>query len=236
MFNVIPIGVNGLYATQYSPTSCYLVRAGGKTIVLDLGSGAFSKLFAYVKPENIDLLVLTHFHFDHVSDVGTFGYYMQSYPKKIRLACPCDEEHVRLFGLKDRFDLSFISEGENIDLDGVKISFLKCRHPVTAFAVKIGYGGKTLCYTSDTNVCPNVDEMFSCSDLVVADAAFLHSEWSDKKPHLSTKLVAEYAKKHSVRTLLTHLNPRTEQADVLSESKLITDLCELIVPDKEYDV
>ncbi len=61
------------------PIGCFLVRTGGKNVLIDAGlgpmevpgMGAGGKLLAElesngVKPEDIDLVVLTHLHFDHV--------------------------------------------------------------------------------------------------------------------------------------------------------------------------
>lgn len=55
--------------------NCYLVRGGGRTVLIDAGAGGFKQwggrlkdnlLLAGVRPSEIDAIVLTHAHPDHV--------------------------------------------------------------------------------------------------------------------------------------------------------------------------
>lgn len=235
MFKVIPIGVNGLYATENSPSSCYLLNAGGKNILLDVGSGAFARLQTFIKPEDLDAIIISHFHFDHFSDIGVFGYYMQSKKERIKLFAPNSEEHIKMFSLDKRFDTETVFPYKQVVSGDIVIKFIPCRHPIETYALKVEYGGRTFCYTADTNDCAAVDEMFS-SDLVLCDSAFTVETWAEGKPHLSAKLCAEYAKKHGAKTLLTHLDPSRDRGDYLKEASLITDLCSLAEVGKEYEV
>ena len=233
---IIPLGVNGLYATDVSPTSCYLLTVRGKVVIIDFGSGALASLQKYIPPEKIDLIILSHFHFDHVSDMGTLGYYMQSHAEKLKVLCPFDEARAEFFSLPSRFDVSYIKEGKRELFDGVSAEFFLVRHPIETFAVKITDGTATFSYTADTNVCPALDDLFRGSDLVISDSAFLNASWSEKKPHLSAALCAEYAKKYSVRTLLTHFDPKTDRSLYLAEALSVTDKCELAEVGKIYEI
>ena len=47
------IGECGPYPKPLGATSCYLLETENNKIVLDMGSGAFSKLSDIVKPEEI---------------------------------------------------------------------------------------------------------------------------------------------------------------------------------------
>lgn len=233
MFSITPIGTNGLYPTLNKPTSCYLVRAGGKTVLLDLGSGAFPKLFRYVAPEDIDVIVISHFHFDHCADLGVFGYYMQQLGKTATVYRPSDPAAFSLFFPRERFNSIPIKEG-SVDLGGCGIEFIRANHPIETYAVRISAEGKTFAYTADSNVCPALEKVFFGSDLAIADSAFLYSDWSEKKPHLSARHCGEYAEKFKVRTLLSHLNPKADVSAILKEARSVSALCELIENDKTY--
>ncbi|HUZ17291.1 MAG TPA: ribonuclease Z, partial [Spirochaetia bacterium] len=51
--------------------SGYVVRSGGRPILMDCGSGTLDRLAAAAVPvESIDLVLITHFHPDHVADLG----------------------------------------------------------------------------------------------------------------------------------------------------------------------
>jgi glyoxylase-like metal-dependent hydrolase (beta-lactamase superfamily II) len=63
------------------PIGCYLVRSGDRTAVIDTGAGSFSAIgfsgghlpdalaAAGVAPGDVDTVLLTHLHFDHVGGV-----------------------------------------------------------------------------------------------------------------------------------------------------------------------
>lgn len=51
--------------------ACYLVIAGGKTYLVDAGAGSFAKLVRWRMPlANLAHVFLTHFHSDHIGDLG----------------------------------------------------------------------------------------------------------------------------------------------------------------------
>ena len=235
MFSLIPIGTNGLFPTKDKPTSCYYIEAAGKKIVLDMGSGSFEKLCERVSPEEIDLIIVSHFHLDHCADLGVFGYYNQKSGTKTRVFCPFDPSAFALFSLNKHFSATEIKEGV-FGFDGIRLEFFRTRHPVETYAVRITAEGKTLSYTADSNVFDNLDKVFSGSDLVISDSAFLFSDWSEEKPHISARHCGEYSARYRVKTLLSHLNPRADEKAVLSEAEKISDLCELIENGKVYNL
>ena len=67
------IGECGPYPKPLGATSCYLLETENNKIVLDMGSGAFSKLSDIVKPEEISAIVISHFHADHSADLAIFA-------------------------------------------------------------------------------------------------------------------------------------------------------------------
>jgi ribonuclease Z len=53
--------------------TCTVVMAGKHTFVVDAGSGSANKLSSWRFPfERIDAILLTHFHSDHIGDIGEF--------------------------------------------------------------------------------------------------------------------------------------------------------------------
>ena len=69
------IGKYGRYAPFNAATNCYLIQSeSGKNIVLDLGSGGLSGLQKYIDIKDIDMVIITHLHFDHASDLGVLAY------------------------------------------------------------------------------------------------------------------------------------------------------------------
>src|SRR5690625_5233608 len=75
------IGHWGGYPAPNGATSSYMIEKDGFTLVVDLGSGALSKLQDYKHVNDIDAVILSHYHHDHVADVGVLQYarVVQSY-------------------------------------------------------------------------------------------------------------------------------------------------------------
>ena len=63
-------------------------------------------------------------------------------------------------------------------------------------------------FTGDTNWHDGLIEMCRDADLLLADSAFFHAEWSAEKPHLSARLCGQLARKAGAKALLlTHFPP-----------------------------
>ena len=218
------LGKYGPFPKKGGSTSGCLLEAGGKKIVLDLGAGVFSKLEKIIAPECVDAIVITHFHFDHASDVPIFAYYLQQlenrnlFNKKIRLFCPKSESTLcKTVCAFKYFDVQYVGEEEFI-FEGLKFSFYPMKHPELCYGVKISDGEKTFACTGDTNECPSVEKLFEGSDLVVADGGLLERDRNENSPHLSIEKCVEYGKKFNVKTIISHINPLYSEAEILKSA------------------
>ena len=64
------VGTGTAFPEPHRGPTCTLLRDGGKTLAVDLGSGSLQKLAALeTTPLNLDGLVLTHAHLDHIADL-----------------------------------------------------------------------------------------------------------------------------------------------------------------------
>ena len=90
MFTLQVLGTNGLYPTENSPTSGYLVNCNGLRYLVDIGCGIFNKVKEIMPPEDLDGIIVTHYHFDHVSDIGVLSYYLQTKNKRVTVYGPDD--------------------------------------------------------------------------------------------------------------------------------------------------
>src|SRR5690554_2082839 len=73
---VTVVGFWGAYPEENEATSSYLIEKDGFKLLLDCGSGALSQLPKYVEPYDLDAVILTHYHNDHIADIGVLQYYM----------------------------------------------------------------------------------------------------------------------------------------------------------------
>ncbi len=225
---VEPLGTNGLYPDENNPTSGYLLSAGDKKFLIDVGSGVFSKLKNIVKIEELDGVIVTHYHFDHVSDIGVLSYYLQTRNRKLKVYAPNDgSEFQNLIKNSPFFDFIPINESEPLVFDDLKIEFYKTNHPVLTYGVVVFYSGKKFTYTSDGNICDNLYKMLENSDLAVIDCGFLFADWSTYKPLLSAEHVGLIAKKCGVkRALISHFKPTISKEELITEAKSAYDKVE----------
>ena len=236
------LGKYGPFPKEGGATSSYLLRVNGKNILLDLGAGAFSHLLSHAKPEDIDVIILSHFHLDHSSDMGVLVYYYQvlkanGFNKKPLVFCP--EGGGPLFEMIENspfFEVSIVRGGEISMLDDIDFEFFPMRHPVECVGVKISCGGKTFAYTGDTNVCDSLEDLFDGSDLVLADGAFLWKDWAELKPHLSVKHIVDLTKKYGNKSIISHINPKYTEEELQEAILVAKDKCLIAQEGKTYEI
>ena len=69
------LGCSGSYGSPAGGAcSGYLVRGAGRSIVFDLGSGAFANLRKAIAAEDVDAVVISHMHPDHFLDLVPMRY------------------------------------------------------------------------------------------------------------------------------------------------------------------
>lgn len=218
------LGKYGPFPKEGGATSGYLLEAGEKKIVLDLGSGVFSRLEKIIPPENVDAIVITHFHFDHASDAPIYAYYLQQlenrnlFDKKIKLFCPKSESPLcKAVCAFKYFDVHFVEE-KKYSIGELELSFYLVRHPELCYGVKITNDEGVFAYTGDTNDCPSVEKLFRRSDLVLADGGLLERDRKENSPHLSIEKCIEYGKTTNVKTIITHINPLYSEDEILKRT------------------
>src|SRR5690625_3589619 len=68
------IGCWGGYPAPGGSTSAYMVEKNNFTLLIDLGSGSLSTLQAYKNVMDIDAVIISHYHSDHIADIGVLQY------------------------------------------------------------------------------------------------------------------------------------------------------------------
>ena len=62
------LGNCGPYPGKGAGTSGYLLQGEHANIMLECGSGTVGQLWQYIEPKDLTAIILTHMHWDHVSD------------------------------------------------------------------------------------------------------------------------------------------------------------------------
>ena len=209
--NLKVIGYWGAYPEANSATSCYVVSDNQSKIVLDLGSGALSKLMKYEDINEIDDFVITHFHYDHFVDVYPLQFnamIQQNIGKRIEpinIYTPIDNMYSNTMSYKNSTRNIMFNEGPIFDINGFMVTFLKTNHVIESYAVKIKKNGKTLVYTGDTAWSDKLVEFSQNADLLVCEASLFDGMKGKVEGHLTAGEAGKLAELSKVKKLLlTH--------------------------------
>ncbi len=71
---VTVVGFWGGFPEAGEATSGYLFEHDGFRLLVDCGSGVLAQLQKYIAPSDIDAVLLSHYHHDHVADIGVLQY------------------------------------------------------------------------------------------------------------------------------------------------------------------
>lgn len=203
--NLRVIGCHGRFPIAGGCAIGYLLEHEGKSLLVDCGSGVLGALLKLCDPASLEAVLLSHLHFDHASDLLVLRYYLESVNKTLPLYLPPeDASPFRSLLVSRAFNIRPFPE--SLRVMGLEITTLPVVHSVPTRAIRFTDGQKALVYTGDTNDCPALPAFSRDADAILADAAFLTSEWAEKKPHMSAAGAARLAvQAHAKRLFLTHL-------------------------------
>ncbi len=225
------LGNNGPYPAAGGACSGYLLQDDGINILLDCGNGVLSNLQKYIGIDEIDAVILTHLHSDHMSDMMVLRYAIQTRPLRglpssiINVYAPDEpEEEFNRLEIKDAYKLHVINPRKLLTIGNLKLSFLRMNHPYKCFGVSVDNGSRRFVYTGDTAVDSTLVSFFRNADALLVDAGLITKFAVGNAVHMtaaeSGKLAAEAGAK---RLILTHFLPESDQAGQLAEAKKYFD-------------
>ncbi|WP_349258358.1 MBL fold metallo-hydrolase [Stackebrandtia sp.] len=214
------IGCAGSFPGPDSPCSSYLVEADGYALLLDFGSGSLGPLQRHINPYDIDAILLTHLHADHIMDACPYVVMRRYAPGAPFPAVPLygpDGTERRLataYGgagenacpsLSDVYNVKTLNSGA-FSLGPLTVTVDRVCHPIETYGVRVEYGGRSLVYSSDTGRCDNLERLADHCDVFLCEASYLEGRPNPPGVHLTGREAGECATKVGAgRLLLTHL-------------------------------
>jgi ribonuclease BN (tRNA processing enzyme) len=220
------VGYWGAYPEQGEATSCYLLQTENYNILIDCGSGALSAVQKYIKLDDIDAIILSHYHWDHVADI--FSY---QYNTAISFNIGNRKKPLEIYGHKKdyMFDkLNYneyciskeIDEKTILNFNSLKVSFNWCKHSVPSLAMKFEENGTKVVFSGDTEYCEGIVEISKNADIFLCECSLYNEQYGKLKGHLTAGEAGKISQKSNVKTLvLTHL-PHYGDIDELKEQSL----------------
>ncbi len=205
--------------------------SGSSNVLMDSGSGTLRKMLeAGITYQDLDLLLYTHIHPDHVADLVPilFACKYTDSPRQKDLHCiggPRFKHY--FFQLKEIYGSWIESQSYQLTLQEassrpIRFQDLKIlAKPMAHLPESVGYrielkDGKSIAISGDTDYCKNVVELAFGVDLLVLECSY--PDEKKVEGHLTPSLAGRIGTESNCkRLLLTHFYPPCDRIDILKQ-------------------
>jgi ribonuclease BN (tRNA processing enzyme) len=213
--------------------SGYLVEADEVCVLLDCGSGVFGKLRAARDYAEVDAVLISHLHADHILDLVPFasalafaprhqpvpvdGWPGTTDPPRPRLIAPpgardtfrrlCAAAGMREEHIEHSFVLEEYDPGSVIDVGPVRFRFQPVPHFLPSNAVEIASDGRRITYSGDSAPSDELCEFAAGTDLLLIESTLPRPEREGQRGHLTPEEAGEHGRRAgALRLVLTHIS------------------------------
>lgn len=218
------IGYWGGFPAADGATSAYLLEKNNFSLLIDIGSASLSKLQKYVYVSDLDAVIVSHYHHDHVADLGVLQYarlveyYVTGYDTVLPIyGHKEDEEAFNSLSHTYTKGIAYNPE-DTLQIGPFSISFLKTKHPVPCYGMRITDGYANIVYTADTGYQKDWEVFAKDVDLLIADCNYYQGQDGTAAGHMNSEEVGKIAQNAKVKQLLlSHLPQYGDQKKLIDE-------------------
>lgn len=226
---VTVIGFQSPYPGLNQATPGYLIEtSGGTKVLVDCGSGVAASIQQWNPITSLDAIVLSHYHHDHVADLGVFQYAFlmevlagkRTKPLPVYgPAAPIDLAKIRTYN--DVTEGIDISDGDEMQIGELRFRFFQTDHDGPCYGMSITDGGTTIVYGADSSPYTDWSKIDPKPDLLILESTYLEENKNPSIKHLSAKDAALIADRFEAKKLLlTHLYPTIAKEEYLREASV----------------
>ncbi len=209
---ITTVGWWGAYPSANEATSGYLLQSGNLNVLIDCGSGVLTRLQNYIDLEQLDAVVLSHYHWDHIADIGCLQYasrVLMDLGKRINplvIYGHTEDEHFNRLSYLSYCEAHGYDTGSGLKLGALDFTFSRNVHPDPCFSIRIEKSEKALVYIADTEWTDNLVKIAQGADLLLCESS-LYDEYIGRIPgHLTSGEAGAVAAAGGVKRLvLNHL-------------------------------
>lgn len=225
------IGEWGSYPKKGGASAGFLLQANGFTLLIDCGSAVLSKLQKLIDLSQLDAVIISHYHADHIADIGVLqhGCFVEQLLGK-------RQEQLVIYGHdKNKTEFSKLTyknvtvgqrynPNEQLKIGPFSITFLQTNHSVPCYAMKIVHGDKSLVYTADTAFFPQLIEFCRSTNLLLAECSFYGEQVFPESGHMNSFDVGKLANGSAVEAVcLCHLPHFGQLENLITEVQKFYD-------------
>jgi ribonuclease BN (tRNA processing enzyme) len=213
--------------------SGYLVESAECVLLLDCGSGVFGKLRTARDYAEVDAVVISHLHADHMLDLVPYasaltyaprhqpvpvaGWPGTSDPPRPRLIAPPGARDafrrlsaaggMREEHIEQAFRLEEYDPGDTVVVGDLEIRFQPVPHFLPTHAVSVGNAAARLTYSADSSPSDELCTFAHDTDLLLIEATLPRPEREGPRGHLTPGEAGEHGRRAGARRLvLTHIS------------------------------
>ena len=206
------LGTSGWFDTTLGNTLSILLDTDQAYIVFDAGGG-FYKLDRYIKENKPIIVLLSHFHLDHIIGLHVLDKF--NFVQGIKVFGPKGIK--KLFNiiintpysmpvkqLKTKLAVNEFSN--NLKLP-VNIEYRELRHVSACYGYRVSADNKTVAFCTDTGPCKNLNLLAKGADVLITESSLPPGKIDNHWPHLNPQQAALIAKQAKVKKLfLAHFD------------------------------
>jgi ribonuclease BN (tRNA processing enzyme) len=230
---LIVIGAAPAYTDRAgSAASSYLLRAGGATLLLDIGHGSFANLAATVEPSTLAAVFVSHLHPDHFIDLVSLRHYLKwefNPSRRLRILGPT--------GLAGRLDSlngepGFASEALDVEalaegprrIGPFEVVVRRVAHTDESYAFRVAPAaingdapGPGVVYSGDCSRAEDLLPLIRPGDTLLTEATFGAGPVAPGAQHMTSGDAARVASTGgAARVLVTHILSGHSRRDTLA--------------------
>lgn len=232
---------------QDAAGAAYLVTHGSTSLLLDLGQGAFPRIFPHVHPTHLDAVVVSHLHPDHFIDLVPMRHYLRyefEPPRRVRVIGPralaerIDALHAEPGFSSAALDVEVLGTGRR-QIGSLSLEARLVTHTDESYAMRVaGPAGPGLVYSGDCGQAADLTPLVRPGDTLLTEVAFGPGPVPPGVLHLDGPAVGALAAETSPgRVLLTHvLSGRDPDATIASVRARWDGRVEFVWPGAQIDL
>jgi ribonuclease BN (tRNA processing enzyme) len=227
------LGSGAAYPRAGGACAGLLVSSGETHVWVDAGNGTFANLQRHISYRDVEALVLTHGHADHVADVLPFMYALGFDPDiEARtlplyttpgtgemLSWPLGGKSLEIF--KQIF--AFHSIAEPFSVGPVRFEPFRTVHPAETYGLRMSEGdGDVAVYTSDTAAFDGLADHCRDADLLLCEATYVEGAEASPNVHMWANEAGQLARDAGAKRLaLMHVWPTFDLEVAVSEAAAV---------------
>lgn len=220
------VGMWGGFPKKDGPCSGFLIQENGFSILIDCGSGVVQQVQHYIDLNEINHVVLSHYHYDHYSDLGVFLFsrlvntQMKKSETPLAVYGPESEKVKAEVGEVPFSEFHGYGKDSVLEIGPFTIHFFRTLHPVETYAMRITSGEKSIVYTADTCFTDELVQFSKDADLLIAEASLYDGMNGEASGHMTSKEAGVLAaRSEAKKVILSHLPHYGDLNELLRNAK-----------------